>query len=274
MPDLGIRPATFRDAQAIDALVAGFDPLRRDLDSWVNQADYHLALIDGARVAGFAARTRHKTHPKRDLVSVYVEQRPDRPECADALYRSVRAKQPLKARLAADDHAGLAAATAAGYVERIRSATHRVDAGALAGPSDAIAVDEKGRTLIDALTTLYEQTHSWDPPAVFTRRYVRQAMVFGAEHIAVTIDDAGVINRSDDPVVAADIALLGALDPTAANADDITRSLVAHLASFYEHEAQPLWFEVDRGEGTNAPLARLITPLAPAEEEVVILTTD
>jgi hypothetical protein len=280
MANVGVRPATFRDAQAIDAIVEGFPPLRRDLDAWVNQAEYHVALVDDTTVVGFAARTRQKPHPLRDLVSVYVQPSPVADEWAAGLYRTAKAKRALKVRLPADDDIGLEWANAAGFTERIRSATYRVPAYHLAGASDAVPVDASGHELVDALGALYEATHTWDPPATFTRRYIRQSMVLGAEHLAITVDDdalitgVGIAHRSDDPHVAADISLVGALDPDAPDADAITRSLVAHLASFYVHADAPLWFEVDTGAGTNTPLARLITPMTAAEDEVVILTDD
>jgi hypothetical protein len=280
MDQLGIRPATVRDAQAIDRMIEGFAPLERDLLGWVNQADYHLALVEGTEVVGFAARSKHRAHPRRDLVAVYVAPRADQRECEDALYRSVRAKRPLKARLPANDAERLAVVAAHGFTERIRSATYRVPNFQVAGPTNATAVENPTRELIDAFAVLYADTHRWDPPSPFTRRYVRQAMLNGAQHMAVVRDDDGQVvgvgaaYASEDLSVAADIALVGPLDQDRADADDITRSLLGYLAAQYADDDAPLWFEVDTGEGTNASLARLITPLALAEDEVVILTTD
>jgi hypothetical protein len=274
----GIRNATFRDAKAIDEMVAAMPPLLRDLHSWVNQADAHLALVDGDDVVGFAARTRHKAHPQRDLAAVYAAERAD----IEALYDAVRGKRPLKVRLPADDHDGIAIATARGFTERIRSATYRVAAYRLTGDfgCEVTPVFDATREFLDAITILYADTHRWDPPAIYTRRYVRQTMVNGAQHMAVVRDEAGQVIgvgaalASDDASVAADIALVGPLDHAHRDADAITRSLVAHLASFYAHGDAPLWFEIDTGEGTNVALANVVTPHSPAEDEVVILTSD
>lgn len=276
-----IRPATFRDAQAIDAFVAGFAPLRRDLDAWVNQAEYHVALVDDSGVVGFGARSRHKSHPDSDLVTVWVAARPNRAECEDALFNALRfrTKRQQKARADATDADALAALTRNGFVERIRSATYTVRARDLAGTSAAIAVDDRGRALTDALRDLYASSHRWDPPAHFTHRHIRQSMILGAEHIAITLDDAGAItgvgiaHRSDDPAAAADVALVGPVDQAHPDADAITRDLLAHLAACYVEEREPLWFEIDTGPGTNEALARAITPLASPTEEVVIFTT-
>ena len=253
-------------------------PLPRDLHSWVNQADFHLALVDGDEVVGFAARTKHKAHPQRELAAVYAADASD----VTALYDAARGRKPLKIRLPADDYDGLAIATAHGFTERIRSATYRVPAHVLTDGAafDVEAVDDATRELLDAVAVLYADTHRWDPPAVYTRRYVRQTMVNGAQHMALARDSAGapigvgVALRSDDASVAADIALVGPLDHTHPDAHAITQSLLAHLAKFYAFGDAPLWFEIDTGDGTNASLARLVTPHSPAEEEVVILTSD
>jgi hypothetical protein len=136
------------------------------------------------------------------------------------------------------------------------------------------------RELTDAFTLLYADAHQWDPPAIYTRRYVRQSMMNGAQHMAVIRDDDGQIigvgaaHASDDPSVAADIALVGPLEQAHPNAPAITRALLAHLATFYADLRVPLWFEVDTGAGTNVALANLVTPLAAADDEVVILTSD
>jgi hypothetical protein len=273
-----IRPATFRDAQAIDRIVAAMPPLPRDLHSWVNQADFHLALVDGDQVVGFAARTKHKAHPQRELAAVYASDA----DGVKALYAAVRGRKPLKIRLPADDYDGLAIAAANGFTERIRSATYRVPAHVFTDAATFAVepVDDATRELLDAVAVLYADTHRWDPPAVYTRRYVRQTMVNGAQHMALVRDDdgapigVGVALGSDDTSVAADIALVGPLDHTHPNADAITQSLLAHLAKFYAFGDAPLWFEIDTGEGTNASLARFVTPHSPAEEEVVILTSD
>ncbi len=280
MDQLGVRPATVRDAQAIDRTIEGFAPLERDLHGWVNQADYHLALVEGSDVVGFAARTKHKAHPQRDLAAVYVAPRANRRECEDALYRRVRGKRPLKVRLPAADVEALAVAAAHGFVERIRSATYRVANSLVAGPTTAIGVEDPTRELLDAFAVLYADSHRWDPPSPFTRRYVRQAMLLGAQHMAVVRDDDGQVvgvgaaHASEELSVAADIALVGPLDQDRADADEITRSLLGYLAAQYADDDAPLWFEVDTGDGTNASLARLITPIATADDEVVILTTD
>ncbi|HUR78508.1 MAG TPA: hypothetical protein VMZ22_11210 [Acidimicrobiales bacterium] len=277
-----LRTATFRDAQAIDSLIGALAPLPRDLLSWVNQADAHLALVDGTDVVGFGARMRHRAHPQRDLAAMFVLEGVER-EFADALYYAIPAKRPLKIRLPADDYDGLDIARDHGFVERIRSATYRVAADAFAeGPHSyaVLPVEHATRELTDAFTLLYADSHRWDPPAIYTRRYVRQAMLNGAQHMAVVRDDdgailgAGATHASDDASVAADIALVGALNQAHPDADDITGALLAHLCAFYAEDPAPLWFEVDSGEGTNAALARSVTHLAPAEDEVVILTTD
>lgn len=253
-------------------------PLQRDLHSWVNQADFHLALVDDDEVVGFAARTKHKAHPQRELAAVHAADAND----ARALYDAVRGSKPLKLRLPGDDYDGLAVATASGFTERIRSATYRVPAHVLTDGAgfDVEPVDDATRELLDAVAVLYADTHRWDPPAVYTRRYVRQTMVNGAQHMAIVRDDAGapigvgVALGSDDTSVAADIALVGPLEHTHPSADAITQSLLAHLAKFYAFGDAPLWFEIDTGDGTNASLARFVTPHSPAEEEVVVLTSD
>lgn len=283
MSPVRIRPATFPDAKAIDQMVAGFDPLRRDLDAWVNQADVHMALVDDVGVLGFAARRKHKEHPQRDLVSVYVDPKASGLDHEDRLLAALASKRPLKMRLPADDYDGLAVAARLGFREQIRSATHHVVADMFDAPSDP-SIEVLGgatRELIDAFEVLYANTHRWDPPARFSRRYIRQAMLNEAQHLALIRDDDGRIvgvgaaHKSTEDSVAADISLVGAVDPLAADADRIADALVAHLASFYFDESSPLWFEVDRGPGTNEPLARIVDRFAtPAMDEVVILTND
>jgi hypothetical protein len=273
-----IRPATFRDAQAIDRIVAGLSDLERDLFGWVNQADHHVALLQHDEVVGFAARTRHRSHPQRDLAAAFAEH----PADVDALYEAVRGRKPLKIRLPARDYDGVAHACARGFTERIRSATYRVPAHVFTGDfgCEVMPVFDATRELLDAVAVLYADTHRWDPPAPYTRRFVRQSMAVGAQQMAFVRDAGGEVigvglaHANEDPAAAADIALVGPLDHNHPDADAITRSLLAHLASFYENEGAPLWFEVDTGEGTNASLARIVTPHAPAEEEVVILTSD
>jgi len=258
----------------IDAL----PDLERDLFGWVNQADTHLALVDGDELTGFGARTKHTAHPQRDLVAAFANDKAD----LEGIYRALPLKKPVKARVAAHDAEHLATVRALGFSERIRSATYRVGANAFAGTPElpVIAMPDATRELTDAFTLLYADTHQWDPPAIYTRRYVRQSMMNGAQQMAVIRDDDGQIvgvgaaHRSDDPTVAADIALVGPLEQAVADAAAITRSLLAHLATFYEDARAPLWFEVDTGEGTNVALANLVTPLAPAGDEVVILTSD
>ena len=279
-----IRPATFPDAKAIDAIVAGFGPLRRDLDGWVNHADVHMALVDDSGLLGFAARRKHKEHPTRDLVSLYVAEKARGLQYEESLLAALGGKQPLKMRLPAEDFDDVAAATRLGFTERIRSATHHIPAYQLADVADhshVEAVDGAPRDVVDAFEVFYANTHRWDPPTRFTRRYVRQAMLNGSEHLAVIRDDDGIIvgvgaaHASLDDAVAADISLVGGLVPTATDANDLTAALVAHLSSFYVNDAQPLWFEVDRGTGTNEPLARLVDRFATVGyEEVVILTND
>ncbi len=278
-----IRPATFPDAKAIDQIVAGFGPLRRDLDAWVNQADVHMTLVDDDGLLGFAARRKHKEHPSRDLVSIFVEARGRDLGHEDRLLAALAGKRPLKMRLPAEDYDELVVAGRLGFTERIRSATHQMSAADLAEPVDANIeiVEGAPRDVIDAFEVLYGNTHQWDPPTRFTRRYIRQAMLNGAQHIGVIRDDdariigVGAAHASTDDAVAADIALVGALDPRRADALEITGALVAHLASFYAHASEPLWFEVDRGPGTNEPLARVVDRFVPpAYDEVVILTND
>ena len=271
-----LRNATFRDAQAIDGVIAAMPPLLRDLHSWVNQADFHVALVDGDTVDGFGARSKHKSHPPRDLAAVHAAERAD----VEALYDAVRGPKPLKVRLPAEDDAGLAIVTSRGFTERIRSATYRVPADefADAGPYRVEEVFSATREVTDAFTVFYAGSHTWDPPAVYTRRFVRQTMLAGSQHIALVRDDdgapigVGAAHANDDPSVAVDVALVGPLDQSHPDADAITRSLLAHLAGCYRGET--LWFEIDTGEGTNASLARLVTPHALAEDEVVILTSD
>lgn len=274
-----IRIATFRDAQAIDALVAGFAPLRSDLDAWVNQADAHAALVDEDNVVGFAARKRHKEHPQRDLATFFVGDA--NPHDAANLLRVVagRKPRPMKLRLPADDAVGLDVARQLAFTERIRCATYLVPADAFDPSSGAEAVDPNRRELGAIVSSLYANTHRWDPPAPFSRRYIRQAMLNGAQYGAAVFDgDAlvgiGVAHDAADESCAADISLVGALDPSAANADEITATLVGHLAAHYRSDSRPLWFEIDTGPGTNEPLARLITPKATARDEIVILTND
>ncbi|MEY2419875.1 MAG: hypothetical protein QOG90_2555 [Actinomycetota bacterium] len=253
-------------------------PLLRDLHSWVNQADFHVALVDGDEVIGFGARMRHRAHPQRDLGAVYATERAD----IEGLYNVVRGKRPVKVRVPADDYDGVAIATAKGLTERIRSATYRVPAHVFTGEFgyEVTPVFDATREFLDAIGVLYADTHRWDPPAPYTRRYIRQTMVNGAQHMAFVRDEndqpigVAAALASDDHGVAADIALAGPLDHAHPDADAITRSLLAHLASFYALGDAPLWFEIDSGEGTNVALADIVTPHAPAEDEVVILTSD
>ncbi len=280
--ELVYRSATFPDAKAIDAMVAALPELRRDLDSWVNQADVEIAAVVGNRVVGYAARKAHREHPQRDLGSVYVEARGDARDISDALYASLlrpRAK-PLKLRLPADDLDGIANATSRGFVERIRSATFVIAARDLVGPSTAEEVDYVPRDVFDGFAALYRNTHLWDPAQAFSRRYVRRMLLAGASHVVAIRDTdgrvtaVGAAHASEDSSVAADIALAGAVDPNAADADALTRMVVAKLASFYA-EDEPLWFEADHGDGTNEPLARLVNETSAApRDEVVVLTSD
>lgn len=283
MTPVRIRPATFPDAKAIDEIVAAFRPLRRDLDGWVNQADVHMALVDEASLLGFAARRKHKEHPERDLVSIYIDPKVRDLGHEDRLLASIGGKRPLKMRLPADDYDDLAMAGRLGFTERIRSATHHLAAADLAAAVEAKIEVVAGtpRDVVDAFEVFYANTHLWDRPARFTRRYIRQAMLNGSQHLAVIRDDGarivgvGAAHGSSDDAVAADLALVGAVDPANVDADHITRALVAHLASFYADDQSPLWFEVDRGAGTNEPLARLVDRFAtPGIDEVVILTND
>lgn len=274
-----IRNATFQDAKAIDAIVAGFPWLRRDVDAWVNQADAHAALVEGDEVVGFAARKRHKEHPQRDLAAFYTRDN-SAPDAANLL-RHVCGRRPraLKLRLPADDHVTLATARELHFVERIRSATYLVPAGAFSSKRAAEDVDPNRRDLPAIVNSLYANTHRWDPPASFTKRYIRQAMLNGAQHAAAVFDGnkllgVGVAHAPADDTTAADVSLVGALDPTSPDADEVTAALVAHLVAPYRGDRRPIWFEIDTGEGTNEALARLVTPLAEPTDEIVILTTD
>lgn len=264
-------------------MIEGLPALERDLLGWVNQANFHLALVDGEEVVGFGARTKHTAHPRRDLGAVYVAPGvADARHFADALYHALPSKKPLKIRLQAHDADAIGVATDHGFTERIRSATYRIGANAFAATPELPVIEmfQPTRELTDAFTLLYADSHQWDPPAIYTRRYVRQAMLNGAQQMAVIRDDGGEIigvgaaHASEDPSVAADIALVGPLQQSHPDAATITRSLLAHLASFYADEPAPLWFEVDTGAGTNVALASAVTPLAPAEDEVVVLTSD
>ncbi len=274
-----VRTATFRDAKAIDDLVAGFSPLRRDLDGWVNQAESHAALVDGDEVVGFAARKRHKEHPQRDLATVYVRAGSG-DEAADLLRLVTgRKPRPLKLRVPANAYDDLDLAHRLGFTERIRSATYAVRADAFDAVGAAEVVDPNRRDLGAIVNALYVNTHQWDPPATFARRYIRQAMLNGAQHVAAVFDDdalvgIGIAHAPLDESCAADLALVGALDPSSPHADAITAALVGHLAAHYRDDARPLWFEIDTGPGTNEALARLVTPRATATDEIVILTND
>ena len=254
-------------------------PLLRDLNAWVNQADFHAALVDGDKVVGFGARMKHTAHPQRDLAAVYATDSADR----ERLYAAVRGRKPLKIRLPADDYDGIARASALGFTERIRSATYRIGADAfdeVALSYELAPVFDATRELNDAVAVLYANSHTWDPPAPFTRRYVRQAMLVGGQHMAFVRAASGepigvgVVHASEDPMAAADVALVGPLEQNHPDAALITRALLGHLASFYRLERAPLWFEIDTGEGTNVALANAVTPLGIAEDEVVILTSD
>ena len=260
-------------------MIAGMPPLLRDLHGWVNQAAFHVALLDREEVIGFGARTKHQAHPQRDLVAVYATD----PADIDALYNAVRGRKPFKIRLAADDHQRIAHAKDRGLTERIRSATYRVDAAKFEPVETAYELSpvfDATRELHDAVAVLYADTHRWDPPAPYTRRYVRQAMLAGAQHMAFVRDDSGepigvgVVHASEDDSVAADVSLVGPLDQSHPDAASITRALIGHLASFYRLERAPLWFEIDSGDGTNVALANIVTPLGAAEDEVVVLTSD
>jgi hypothetical protein len=274
-----IRNATFRDAQAIDQIVASFAPLRRDLDGWVNQADAHAALVEGDEVIGFAARKRHKEHPTRDLAAFWT--RSGAPDDAADLLRAVmpRKPRPLKLRFPSADTAQLDVARQLAFTERIRSATYLVPAAAFPPTGDAEDVDPNRRDLAPIVATLYENTHRWDPPAPLNRRYIRQAMLNGAQAAAAVFDGnklvgIGVAHAPADDSSAADISLVGALDPTGPDADAITAALLGHLAAPYRGDRRPLWFEVDTGAGTNEALARLVTPKAAPNDEIVVLTND
>jgi hypothetical protein len=146
-------------------------------------------------------------------------------------------------------------------------------------PVEAVEGDAT-REFLDALAVLYMDSHRWDPPAPLRRGFVRDALAAGAQHMAFVRDASGepigvgAAHASDDPGVAADIALVGPLDQAHPDADAITTALVSHLAAFYALRDAPLWFEIDTGEGTNEALARLVTPHASPEDEVVILTSD
>ena len=105
--------------------------------------------------------------------------------------------------------------------------------------------------------------------------------VLGIQLVLLTLGIAGlgltgigVVHASEDDSCAADISLVGALDPTSPDADAITATLVGHLARPYRDDKRPLWFEVDTGAGTNEPLARLVTPRTKPVDEIVILTND
>jgi hypothetical protein len=272
-----IRNATFRDAQAIDRMIAEMPPLLRDLHSWVNQANLHVALVEGEEVIGFGARMKHQAHPQRDLAAVHASEHAD----VDALYDAIRGRKPLKIRLPADDTEGIALGLGRGFAEGIRSGTYRVDAadfGEVAVPYELAPVFDATRELHDAMAVLYADTHRWDPPAPYTRRYVRQAMLAGAQHMAFVRDGkgepigVGVVHASEDESVAADVALVGPLDQSHPDAELITRALLGYLAAPYRLERAPLWFEIDTGEGTNVALAKVITPMGTAQDEVVVLT--
>lgn len=274
-----IRNATFQDAKAIDQIVASFPPLRRDLDGWVNQADAHAALVEGDEVVGFAARKRHKEHPQRDFAAFYVRSGSGH-DAADLL-RAVlpRKPRPLKLRLPADDAANLAIARELAFAERIRSATYLVPASAFEVTGDVEDVDPNRKDLAPILGSLYANTHQWDPPAPLNRRYIRAAMLNGAQAAAAVFDGnalvgIGVAHAPADDACAADISLVGALDPSGPNAEAITSALVGHLTKPYRGDRRPIWFEIDTGAGTNEPLARLVTPKGAADDEIVVLTND
>lgn len=274
-----IRNATFQDAKAIDQIVATFSPLRRDLDAWVNQADAHAALVSDGEVIGFAARKRHREHPDRDLAAFYV--RDGSAHGAADLLRAVmpRKRKPFKLRLPADDAQNLAIAHQLDFKERIRSATYTVPADAFEAVGVAEDIDPNRKDLAPILNSLYANTHRWDPPAPFSRRYIREAMLNGARAAAAVFDgDAlvgiGVAHAPIDDSCAVEISLVGALDPTGPDADAITATLVGHLAMPYRDDRRPIWFEVDTGPGTNEPLARLVAPKATPADEIVILTND
>lgn len=278
-----IRTATFHDAKAIDAIVEGFSPLRRDLDAWVNQADAHVALVDGDDVVAFAARKRHKEHPQRDLVAFHATGQP-LASVADMLRLVAgRKPRPLKLRLPADDAAGRAVARELGFTERIRSATYLVPASAFDAvgnvQGDVEDVDPNRRDLTAVLNALYANTHRWDPPASFTRRYIRQGMLNGAQHAAaVFYGDAlvgiGIEHAPADDSCAADVSLVGAIEPDGPDADAVTAALVGHLVAPYRNDLRPIWFEIDTGPGTNEPLARLVMPKGTPVDEIAILTSD
>lgn len=279
-----LRNATFIDAKAIDQIVAGFPPLRRDLDGWVNQGSFHVAAVDDDNeLIGFAAKKTHGDHPARDLASVWVAQRDDARLIADALYNALNTKKskPLKVRLPADDLDGESWAIARGFVRRITSATYLVTPNEFDGPTDAIAYDYVPNDVLDAFREHYVHTHRWDPPRYFSRRYVRKTLLAGAAQILAIRDDdgrvvaVGAAHPSADDDASADIALAGAVDPDAPNADDLTAQILSALTSFYEDQPLPLWLEVDEGYGTNTPLHRAITATgATAREAVAIYTND
>jgi hypothetical protein len=239
-------------------MIEALPDLERDLLAWVNQADSHLALVVEGEVAGFGARTRHTAHPQRDLAAVYVAPHVgDQRHYADALYHAVPLKKPLKVRLPGYDAEGLAVAADHGLTERIRSATYRVGANAYAGtpslPVEAIA--NPTRELNDAFNLLYADAHRWDPPSIFTRRYVRQAMLNGAQQMAVVRDHRGEIigvgaaHYTDDPSAAADISLVGPLDQSHPDAREITASLLAHLATVLRGRARAALVRDRHGRG-------------------------
>ena len=279
-----LRLATFADAKEIDRIVAALPQLSRDLHGWVNAADFHVAAVeDDGRVVGFAAKRGHADHPQRDLATVWVEPRDDARSIADALYDALKTKKakPLKLRIPADDLDADAIATARGFVRRVTSATYLVDSASLEGPTDAIEYDYVPADVLDGFRALYTNTHRWDPPRYFSRRHIRRTLLAGAAHIIAIRDmDGGVVavgaaHPPSDDSVAADIALAGACEPTAADADDLTAQVLSALASFYDDQPLPLWFEVDDGYGSNEPLFRAITATgATPRDAVAIYTSD
>lgn len=279
----GIRTATFADAKAIDALVAGFPELHRDLHQWVNGASTHIAAVDGDDLVGFAAKSRFADHPDRDLVAVHTVPHPESRTIGDALYQAIahqRRPRPLKVRLLADDLDGEALAIANGFTRRITSATYLVAPATLDGPTDAIEYQLLPRDVIDAFRELYVNTHRWDPPRYFNRRHMRSTLLAGAVHVIALRDDDGAVvavgaaHASTEPDSAADISLAGAVDPDAPDADDRTRQVLSALASFYDDQPLPLWFEADDGPGTNTPLFRAVTATGATPRDAVAVYTN
>ena len=233
-----------------------------------------LALVEGDDVTGFAARKRHKEHPQRDFASFWV--RDGSAHDAADLFRAVtpRKPRPLKLRLPADDEVNLDIAGKLAFRENIRSATYMLGADAFDADRHAVEdVDPNRKDLAPMPSTRSTRTRIAG---------IRPRPSAGATS-ARPCSTAPKRPPSCSTATRSSASAWPTLRPTRHSrptsrwsarsippAPTPTRSPatpVAALAAFYVDDARPIWFEVDPGQGTNEPLARLIDAEGPSAVE-------